>query len=40
VLAKYGDRTRYVDCDDDRLLVDMDTPEDYAHCLARYVFGG
>jgi molybdenum cofactor cytidylyltransferase len=40
VLAAHAGHTRYVDCNDDRLLVDMDTPEDYARCLARYVFGG
>ncbi len=39
VLARHAGRTRYVDFDDDRVLVDMDTPEDYAHCLARYAFG-
>jgi molybdenum cofactor cytidylyltransferase len=40
VLAVHGDRTRYIDCTDDRLLQDMDTPDDYDRCLARYVFGG
>lgn len=40
VLAPLAARTRYVDCEDDRLLVDMDTPEDYERCLARYIFGG
>jgi molybdenum cofactor cytidylyltransferase len=32
-------RTRFVDFDDDRVLEDMDTPEAYARCLARYRAG-
>jgi molybdenum cofactor cytidylyltransferase len=35
-----GLETRYVEVDDDRVLQDMDTPEDYEHCLARWAFGG
>ena len=40
VLGECRERTRYVECGDDRVMVDMDTPEDYERCLARYVFGG
>jgi molybdenum cofactor cytidylyltransferase len=39
-LAPLAERTRYVEVADDRLLQDMDTPEDYARCLARWAFGG
>jgi molybdenum cofactor cytidylyltransferase len=39
VLAGVADRTRYVEFGDDRLLVDMDTPQDYERCLARWAFG-
>jgi molybdenum cofactor cytidylyltransferase len=33
-------KTLYVEFEDDRLLQDMDTPEDYERCLARWAFGG
>jgi molybdenum cofactor cytidylyltransferase len=40
VLAAHATRTRYVEFSDDRLLTDMDTPDDYERCLARWAFGG
>jgi CTP:molybdopterin cytidylyltransferase MocA len=39
VLAGRAGQTRYVELEDDRVLMDMDTPDDYRRCLARYVFG-
>lgn len=37
VLGDPALHTLYVDVDDDRVLTDMDTPEAYARCLARYL---
>jgi molybdenum cofactor cytidylyltransferase len=36
VVNRNADRVAYVETPDDHLLMDMDTPEDYARCLARY----
>jgi molybdenum cofactor cytidylyltransferase len=36
ILSAPSTVTRYVEVDDDRVLRDMDTPEAYAECLARY----
>ncbi len=38
-LAPHAAATRYVDFENDRVLQDMDTPDDYARCLARWTFG-
>jgi molybdenum cofactor cytidylyltransferase len=40
VLAAQAGCTRYVEFSDDRVLTDMDTPDDYERCLARWAFGG
>jgi CTP:molybdopterin cytidylyltransferase MocA len=39
VMAAHAAETVYVEADDDRVLMDMDTPEDYARCLARHRAG-
>jgi CTP:molybdopterin cytidylyltransferase MocA len=36
VMNRHADRTAFVAMEDDRVLLDMDTPEDYAACLARF----
>ena len=41
VLPGIGARLRaYLETTDDRLLMDMDTPDDYERCLTRYRAGG
>jgi molybdenum cofactor cytidylyltransferase len=35
VMAAHTHETVYVSTEDDRVLMDMDTPDDYARCLAR-----
>jgi len=36
VLAHYDSQTRYVEVDDEAILLDMDTPQDYERLLARF----
>jgi molybdenum cofactor cytidylyltransferase len=36
VLVRYAEETHHVTFDDDRVLTDMDTPEAYEACLARW----
>jgi molybdenum cofactor cytidylyltransferase len=36
VMAAHAHETAYLETADDRVLMDMDTPDDYARCLARH----
>src|SRR6185295_16634590 len=36
VMKAHAGETAYVACEDARVLIDMDTPEAYAECLARH----
>jgi molybdenum cofactor cytidylyltransferase len=39
VMAAHEQHLVYVEADDDRVLMDMDTPDDYGRCLARHRSG-